>query len=303
MVDEGGQPPYGFRSGFVGVVGRPNVGKSTIVNYFVGSKVAIVSPRPQTTRQRIMGVLTREDAQVAFLDSPGFHKPEHGLGRYMMEVVKAVVDEADVLLTVIDGRTGIRQDDERVCARVKQARRPAILAINKVDLVKKPRLLPLIAACADTGIFTECIPVSALTGEQMDVLLARVIARLPEGPRWYEPRQQTDQSVTQRVSELIREQVLLATRQEVPHAVAVLVDEIVEEERLISVRATVFVERQGQKAILIGRGGLALKAIGQAARGHLEELLGRHVYLDLWVKVKPDWRRDPSMLRALGYSS
>ena len=289
------------RSGFVGIVGRPNVGKSTILNYYLGQKVAIVSPRPQTTRQRILGVLTRTDAQVIFLDGPGFHEPQHALGRYMVEVAKAVVDEADVLVVVIDARAGVTAEDERVFSRIRRTKRPALLAINKVDVVKKPRLLPLLEACAKTALFTECIPVSALTGDQMAVLLDRIIAQLPEGPQWYEVGQQTDQTTPQRITELIREQVLLATRQEVPHAVAVRIDQMVEEERVTVIHATILVERQGQKAIVIGREGAMLKQVGQEARRYIERLLGRKVYLELWVKVVEDWRSNERVLRELGY--
>ena len=290
-----------FRSGFVGIVGKPNVGKSTVLNYYLGEKVAVVSPHPQTTRHRILGVLTREDAQVMFLDSPGLHQPEHALGRYMLEVAKAVIEEADLLVAVIDARHGIRAEDERVFARLRQAKRPSLLAINKVDAVHKPRLLPLLEAGAKTRIFQECIPISARTGEQMDVLLARIIAQLPEGPRWYEPEQHTDQTTRQLASEFLREQILLVTRQEVPHAVAVLVDQFEDRGRLIAIEATILVERPGQKAILIGRQGAMLKAIGQEARRQLERLLGRKVYLGLWVKVAEDWRQDPHLLRQLGY--
>lgn len=301
----------GYRSGFVGVVGKPNVGKSTIVNYYLGEKVAIVSPRPQTTRHRILGVLTRDDAQVLFLDTPGLHEPEHALGRYMLETAKAVIDEADVLVAVIDAQSGIRAEDERVFARVKsalarsdrgQGTRTALLAINKADAVKKPRLLPILDAAARSQIFAECIPVSALIGEQMDVLLERIIAFLPEGPHWYEAQQRTDQTPQQRIGELIREQVLLATRQEVPHSVAVLVEEITERDRLMSIEATILVERPGQKAIVIGRGGTMLKQVGQAARKEIERLLGRKVYLGLWVKVAEGWRSDERILRQLGYA-
>ena len=290
-----------MRSGFVGIVGKPNVGKSTILNYYLGEKIAIVSPHPQTTRHRILGVLTRDDAQVLFLDSPGFHKPEHALGRYMAEVAKAVVEDADVLVVVLDARQGIREDDERLFARLRHGTRPRLLAINKADAVRKPMLLPLIEACAKTRLFTECIPVSARTGEQMDVLLAHIIAQLPEGPHWYEPGQRTDQTPRQLTAELIREQVLLATRQEVPHAVAVLVEEIEERKQVTAVQATILVERPGQKAILIGRKGTMLKRIGQEARHQLERLLGRKVYLGLWVKVAPEWRQDERHLRELGY--
>lgn len=291
------------RSGFVGIVGRPNVGKSTLLNYFLGSKIAITSPRPQTTRHRILGVLTRSDAQVMFLDSPGFHEPQHALGRYMLEVAKAVLEEVDVAVAVIDGRAGLTEEDRRLFARVKQAKRPAVLAINKVDIAKKPRLLPLLNECATMKLFTECVPVSALTGDQMPVLLERIIAQLPEGPTWYEAQQQTDQPTTRRVSELIREQILLATRQEVPHAVAVLIDDVTEQEHLIAIQATILVERPGQKAIVIGRGGTSVKQIGQAARREIERLLGRKVYLGLWVKVAEGWRSDERVLRELGYGN
>ena len=290
-----------YHSGFVGIIGRPNVGKSTILNEFLSEKVAIVSPKPQTTRHRILGVLTREDAQVMFLDTPGWHQPEHALGRYMLEVAKTVIEEADMLVVVIDARVGITEEDERVFAKVRQTKRPALLAVNKVDLVKKPRLLPILEACAKTGLFAECVPMSAKTGDQMPLLLERIIAHLPEGPRWYEPEQRTDQTSRQLVAEFIREQILLATHQEVPHAVAVLLDDMKEEERLMSIQATILVERPGQKAIVIGRGGEMLKRIGQAARSQIERLLGRKVYLGLWVKVAEDWRRDERVLRQLGY--
>ena len=304
--------PTGYRSGFVGIVGRPNVGKSTILNYYLGEKISIVSPRPQTTRHRVLGVLTREDAQVMFLDTPGLSTPQHTLGRYMLAVAKSVIEEADILVAVIDGRVGVTQDDERLFARLRppspkgregNRAKACVLAINKVDLVKKPRLLPLLDACAKTKLFVDCIPVSALKGDQMDVLLASIIAQLPQGPRWYEPQDRTDQTTTQLVAELIREQILLATRQEVPHTVAVLVDEVREQERVTVVRATILVERPGQKAIVIGRGGLMLKGIGQEARRALERLLGRKVHLELWVKVAEGWRSDPQVLRQLGYGS
>jgi GTP-binding protein Era len=300
------------RSGFVSIVGRPNVGKSTLLNYYLGEKVAIVSPIPQTTRHRILGVVTREDAQVILLDSPGLHPPEHALGRHMMEVAKAVMAEADVLLAMIDARRGVTDDDERMFSHIQTIMRAsskgeqgtprqAVLAINKIDLVKKPRLLPLLEACARRELFAECIPISALTGQQMDVLLDRLIAHLPAGHRWYDPQQRTDQSARQLMSELIREQALLATRQEVPHAIGVLIEEMTEGKRVITIQATVLVERPGQKAILIGRQGTMLKRIGQAARQQIERLLGRKVHLSLWVKVAEHWRRDERVLRELGY--
>ncbi len=304
--------PLVFRSGFVGIIGRPNVGKSTMLNFYLKQKLAIVSPKPQTTRHRILGVLTRPDAQVLFLDSPGLQAPEHPLGRHMLEVAKAVLDEADVLVVLIDARAGITAADEEVFTRVQQAMahpRPgqvaqrALLAINKIDLVKKPRLLPLLQAVAQRKLFTDAVPVSALTGQQMDVLLEQVIAHLPEGPRWYEPGQLTDQTQAQQISERIREQLLLLTHQEVPYAVTVRVDQLEERETVTTIQATILVERPGQKAIIIGHGGQQLKRIGQAARGELERLLGRKVHLGLWVKVEAGWRQDEERLRELGYTT
>lgn len=296
------------RSGFVGLIGRPNVGKSTLLNHYLAEKVAIVSSKPQTTRRRLLGVLTRAGVQVIFVDTPGFHQPEHALGRFMVEEAKAAMEDVDVLVMIIDARQGLTDADQRVFAHLRrleqgERKRPVLLALNKVDLVKKPRLLPLIEACAATGLFEACIPVSALTGEQMDRLLREIVTRLPQGPTWYPPEQITDQTALQRAAELIREQVLAATHEEVPHAVAVLVDELREGPRVVSIRATIFVERPGQKAIVIGRGGAMLKRIGQEARRELERLLGRKVYLGLWVKVAAGWRSDASLLRQLGYAA
>jgi len=298
------------RSGFVAIVGRPNVGKSTLLNALLGEKIAITSPRPQTTRRRVLGVLTRPDCQVVFLDTPGWHEAEHALGRLMLESAKAAMEEADVIVMVVDGRSRLTDADRRVLERLNAFRgqvrpggRPVrmILAVNKADVARKPDLLPLMEAGMKTGLFEECVPLSALTGEQVDVLLRLIIDRLPPGPRWYEPEQRTDQPVRLRVAELVREQVLRATRQEIPHAVAVLVDTMDDEGALTRIQATILVERDGQKAIVIGRGGSMLKAIGTAARLELERLLGRKVFLGLWVKVAEGWRTNERLLRELGY--
>lgn len=299
-------PDKGYRSGFVSLVGRPNVGKSTLLNAFLGEKMAIVSPKPQTTRSRVLGVLTRPDVQIAFLDTPGLHQPEHALGRHMVQVARAAIEEADVLVVIIDGQRGIIQEDEQVFTTVRQlkrqdAKQSIVLAINKVDIAKKPLLLPTLDRAAKMKLFDAFIPISAKTGDQLKVLLKTIIEHLPEGPYWYEPGQKTDQTPQQRITELIREQVLLATRQEVPHAVAVMLSAMEEKERVTVIQATILVERQGQKAIVIGKGGLMLKQIGQAARQELEKLLGRKVFLELWVKVSEDWRGNERILRDLGY--
>ena len=293
--------PAGHRSGFVGLIGKPNVGKSTILNYYLGRKISITSPRPQTTRRRILGILTRPDAQILFVDSPGWHRPEHPLGRYLLGVTKGVAEETDLLVTVLDATTGIRQDDEWVFDEVRRSKHPALLAINKADLVKKGLLLPILERCASLELFEDYVPVSASTGENMDVLLKEIVARLPEGPRWYEPGQVTDQTPEQTIREFIREQVLLATREEVPYAADVLLDQITRKPQATVIQATILVEREGQKAILIGRQGRMLKQIGTAARQEMERLLGTRVFLELWVKVVKDWRHNPSMLRELGY--
>lgn len=302
-------PKRGYRSGFVGIIGKPNVGKSTLLNRFIGEKISIVSAHPQTTRRRILGVLTRPEAQVVFLDSPGFHEPQHALGRSMMEATKTVIEEADVLVVVIDGRRGLTAGDEALFDTVKRAlkanakadRKPvALLVVNKVDIASKPRLLPLLDTCAKTGLFADCIPVSALTGDQMDILLKEIIRHLPEGPQWYDPKQTTDQTQAQRVEELIREQILAATRQEVPHAAAVVIDQMEESPGLIKIQATVIVERPGQKAILIGRKGSMLKTVGQTSRKELERLLGRKIFLGLWVKVIEQWRQNGRLVQQFG---
>lgn len=295
------EPPAGYRSGFVGLIGKPNVGKSTLLNALLGRKVSITSPRPQTTRTRILGILTRPDAQVIFLDSPGWHKPQHPLGRSMVAAARDVMEEADVLVAILDVTSGITQEDEWVFDEVRKAKRPALLAINKVDAVNKGRALPLIEQAAATGLFAEHIPVSAAHGDNLDVLMAQLLARLPEGPRWYEPEQVTDQTTEQLIQEFIREQVLVATRQEVPHAVGVLLEGVTHKDRAVVIQAVILVEREGQKAIVIGRRGQMLKHIGTEARKELERLLGKKVFLELWVKVAKDWRSDASLLRQLGY--
>lgn len=293
--------PPGFRSGFIGVVGKPNVGKSTLVNALVGQKISIVSPRPQTTRQRILGILTRPDAQAIFIDSPGWHEPTHPLGRYLVGVAQGVLEEADVVVMVLDAASGIRKEDQWLLDELKRTKRRAVLALNKVDKVNKRLLLPLLERCAAMELFEAYVPVSALTGLQVPELLNELISRLPEGPCWYERDTLTDQSTKQVIRELIREQVLMKTHQEVPHSVAVLIEDMQEEEKRLVIHATVIVEREGQKAIIIGQKGSMMKRVGTEARKEIERLVGRPVFLQLWAKVIPGWRSDPTLLRELGY--
>jgi GTP-binding protein Era len=293
----------GFRSGVVAVVGRPNVGKSTLVNALVGEKVAIVSDKPQTTRRDIRAILTTEQAQVVFTDTPGFHKPRTLLGTRLNEAVAAAVEGVDVVVLVVDGATGVGRGDrfvyERQVAGAEGAAR--ICVVNKIDRLKRGLAIPQLQLAAALGEFDEIVPVSAYSGDGVDTVLRLVVERLPEGPPLYPDHDVTDQPIDIRLAELVREQALRVTREEVPHSVAVLVEEIEREGDLTRVHATLIVERDSQKGIVIGHGGETLKQIGTMARGQMEPLLGTRVYLDLRVKVLKEWQRDPKALNRLGF--
>jgi GTPase len=293
----------GFRSGVVAVVGRPNVGKSTLVNALVGEKVAIVSDKPQTTRRDIRAILTTEEAQVVFTDTPGFHKPRTLLGSRLNDAVAAAVEGVDVVVLVVDGATGVGRGDRFVYERqVAGAERAArICVVNKIDRLKRGLAIPQLQLAAALGEFDEIVPVSAYSGDGVDTVLRLVVERLPEGPPLYPDHDVTDQPIDIRLAELVREQALRVTREEVPHSVAVLVEEIEREGDLTKVYATIVVERDSQKGILIGHGGATLKQIGTMARGQMEPLLGTKVYLDLRVKVLKEWQRDPKALNRLGF--
>lgn len=305
----------------VAVVGRPNVGKSTLVNGLVGEKVAIVSDKPQTTRHRIQAVLTRGDAQVVFVDTPGLHKPRHRLGEYMTREARSVIPEVDVLLFVVDGGAGVTGRDRWIAERLAEARSPVVLVVNKIDLVDEtgaapehiPEALtaqfgrgPIAAAVApflELGAFASVHAVSARTGRGLRELVDDIAARLPEGPKYFPDDWVTDRPEQFLVAEFIREQVLHNTEQEVPHSVAVLVEEMKPRRGrdLVDVRATIIVERDSQKGIVIGRDGAMLKRIGQAARQEIQRLLGSQVHLELWVKAKPGWRDRAGSLQELGF--
>ena len=290
-----------FKSGFVAIVGRPNVGKSTLVNRLVGHKVAIVSPRPQTTRNRIQGIVNRENAQVVLIDTPGMHKPATALGRQMMGEVEQALEGIDVLALLMDASEEFGRGDRWALTRVRGFRGTRFLLPNKIDLIPKTRLLPLIDVCTRECHFAEVIPISARTGDGVDLLLRKLIEYLPEHGPYFPADQYTDQPERFLAAEIIREKVITSTHHEVPHAVAVLVDSFEESERLVRIRATIRVEREGQKGILIGRGGEALKRIGTTARRELEELLGVKIFLGLYVKVQRDWRQKPALVRQLDW--
>jgi len=291
-----------FRSGLVAVVGRPNVGKSTLVNALVGQKVAIVSNKPQTTRRDIRAIRTTADHQIVFTDTPGFHKPRTLLGSRLNELVGQATAGVDVVVLVVDAKAGVGRGDAFVYERqVRQTGVPAICAVNKVDLLRDRAEVPQLQAAADLGAFEEVVPVSAKTGRGLDLLLDLIAARVPEGPPLYPVEQVTDLPLEVRLAELVREQALVVTREEVPHSIAVVVEELEDRDGLTHVSATIVVERDSQKGIVIGKGGSVLKAIGTAAREEMEALLGTRVFLDLRVKVLKEWQRDPKALRRLGF--
>jgi len=290
-----------FKSGFVAVVGRPNAGKSTLVNKLVGEKVAIVTSRPQTTRNRIHGIVNRPGAQVVLIDTPGLHRPDSALGKQMMGEVDAAVDAVDVLALILDASEDVGQGDRRAFERVSRFEGTRVLLLNKIDRIPKTQLLPLIETSGTMGDFAEIIPISALTGDGVERALEKLIEYLPAGVPQFPADQYTDQPERFLAGEIVREKAVASTTQEVPHAVAVLVDAFEETPKLIRIRATIYVEREGQKGILIGRGGASLKKIGTEARKELETIFGTKIFLELYVKVQENWRDNPQIVRQLDW--
>jgi GTP-binding protein Era len=290
-----------FRSGFVAIVGRPNVGKSTLVNALVGSKVSIISDKPQTTRRDIRGIWTTDEVQIVFTDTPGFHKPRTALGARLNDLVGDAVVGVDLVLHVVDAAAGVGRGDAFVYERqVKPSGATAFGVVNKIDLMRNHREVEQLAAVAELGDYEEIVPVSAKTGRGVEHLRSLVVDRLPEGPPYFPRDEVTDQTVEVRLAELVREQAVAVMREEVPHSIAVVVEEIEEEDDLTSVHANLVVERESQKGIVIGKGGATLRDIGTRAREEMERLLGRKVYLDLRVKVMKEWQRDPRAIERLG---
>ncbi len=296
-------PGGGHRAGVVAVVGRPNVGKSTLVNALVGEKVAIVSDKPQTTRRDIRAIRTTDDVQIVFTDTPGFHKPRTALGVRLNALVGDAVAGVDVVVLVVDGAAGVGRGDayvyeQHVAGAGDHAR---ICVVNKIDRIRHHEVVPQLAAAGEMGDWQEIVPVSAIGGIGVDKLLDLLVARMPAGPALFPGGEVTDQSLEIRIAELVREQALVVTREEVPHSVAVVIEEIEQEDGLARIYASIVVERDSQKGILIGKGGQTLTTIGSAAREGIEPLVGKRVYLDLRVKVMKEWQRDPKMLDRLGY--
>ncbi len=294
-----------MKSGTVGIIGRPNVGKSTLLNAILNEKVAIVSDKPQTTRTRILGVVTRPGAQVVLYDTPGLHVPRHVLNRRMVRTTLETMREADLLYVLVDATRVLGAEDRLVIDHVRDRReeiqRPIFLVINKVDLVHKPKILPLIQVLSEMAEWTEVVPISAKTGVNVERLLDLTEKYLPESPAFYDDEMLTDQPMRTLAAELIREKILEKTRQELPHAVGVEIERFLEEGKMAKISASILVERETQKPIIIGKGGERLKAIGMAARLEMERLFDMKVFLELWVKVRKGWREDQQLLAELGY--
>jgi len=289
------------RAGFVAIVGRPNAGKSTLLNRLVGQKIAIVTSKPQTTRNRIQGILTRSEGQVVFVDTPGLHDAESALGRQMMREVAAALEGIDVLLLVVDASRTFPQADELLLERAKRFRGKTILALNKIDRLPKPKLLPLMDAFQEAFQFSAIVPISALKGSGCDELLEEILRQVPEGEPYFPEDQVTDQPERFLAAEIVREKAIQVMYHEVPYALAVFVEKFEESPRLLRIEATMNVERDTQKKILIGHKGEMLKKIGTEARRELEAIFGLKVYLGLFVKVVPDWRENPQKVRELDW--
>lgn len=292
-----------YKSGFVAVVGRPNVGKSTLINALIGQKIAIMSDKPQTTRSRILCILTQEDAQVIFLDTPGVHKPKHKLGSHMAKATEGALHGVDVVVFVVDATEKMGAGEQYILKQLEKVRVPVLLAVNKIDLLRREETLPIIASYAKTYDFAGIVPISARAEENLAGLLDEIKKHLPEGPRYYPEDMVTDQPERLIIAELVREKALELTRDEIPHAVAVDIEEITTRAKGdVYVRAVIYVERESQKGIVIGARGALLRTIGARARADIETLLGAKVYLDLWVKTRRDWRNRESALREFGLS-
>ncbi|MFJ7363544.1 GTPase Era [Peribacillus frigoritolerans] len=293
-----------YKSGFISIIGRPNVGKSTFLNRVIGQKIAIMSDKPQTTRNKVQGVLTQNDSQMIFIDTPGIHKPKHKLGDFMMKVATNTLKEVDLILFMINATEGYGRGDEFIIEKLQSVKTPVFLVVNKIDAMHPDDLLPIIEKYQQLYPFAAVVPISALEGNNVDTLLEQIKEHLPEGPQFYPADQVTDHPERFIISELVREKVLHLTREEIPHSVAVVIDSIkkMDNSDTINVMATIVVERDSQKGIVIGKQGKMLKEVGSRARVDIENLLGSKVFLELWVKVQKDWRNKASQLRDYGFN-
>lgn len=292
-----------FKSGFISIIGRPNVGKSTFLNRVVGQKIAIMSDKPQTTRNKVQGVVTTDESQLIFIDTPGIHKPKHKLGDFMVKSARNTLKEVDVIMFMVNADEPIGGGDRFIIDMLEHTETPVFLIINKIDLVHPDALLGTITSYTQVYDFAEVVPVSALNGNNVERLMETLIKYMPQGPKYYPDDHVTDHPERFIISEFIREKVLHLTREEIPHSVAVVIEKIErdEEREIIDVSATIIVDRDSQKGIVIGKKGALLKEIGTKARHDIEMLLGSKVFLELWVKVQKDWRNKPGQLREFGF--
>lgn len=290
-----------FKSGFVTLIGRPNVGKSTLMNYLIGQKIAITSNKPQTTRNRIQTVLTADEGQIVFVDTPGIHKAKNKLGEYMVNVAEKTLNEVDVVLWLVEPTTFIGAGEQHIAKQLQRVKTPVILVINKVDSVKREEILPAIAAYKDIYDFADIVPVSARSGDNTDELLRVIMKYLPYGPQFYDEDTVTDQPERQIVAELIREKALHSLQDEIPHGIAVAIDRMKMQNKVMHIDATIICERDSHKGIIIGKQGSMLKKIGSTARYEIERMLDCKVNLKLWVKVKKDWRDSEFLMKNFGY--
>lgn len=290
-----------FKSGFVTLIGRPNVGKSTLMNYLIGQKIAITSNKPQTTRNRIQTVLTTDEGQIVFVDTPGIHKAKNKLGEYMVNVAEKTLNEVDVVLWLVEPTTFIGAGEQHIAKQLQRVKTPVILVINKVDSVKREEILPAIAAYKDIYDFADIVPVSARSGDNTDELLRVIMKYLPYGPQFYDEDTVTDQPERQIVAELIREKALHSLQDEIPHGIAVASDRMKMQNKVMHIDATIICERDSHKGIIIGKQGSMLKKIGSTARYEIERMLDCKVNLKLWVKVKKDWRDSEFLMKNFGY--
>lgn len=290
-----------FKSGFVTLIGRPNVGKSTLMNYLIGQKIAITSNKPQTTRNRIQTVLTLEEGQIVFVDTPGIHKAKNKLGEYMVNVAERTLNEVDVVLWLVEPTTFIGAGEKHIAEQLRRVRTPVILVINKVDMIKKEEVLKVIDTYRKLYDFMEIVPVSARSGTNTDELLKVIFQYLPYGPQFYDEDTVTDQPERQIVAEIIREKALHSLNEEIPHGIAVCIDQMKARKKMMDIQATIICERDSHKGIIIGKQGAMLKKIGSTARFEIERMLECKVNLQLWVKVKKDWRDSEFLMKNFGY--
>lgn len=290
-----------FKSGFVSIIGRPNVGKSTLLNALVGEKIAIISDKPQTTRNKILAIRNTEDAQIIFTDTPGIHKPKNKLGEYMVKVANESVGEMDAVLFVVDATNKTTEPERKIAQNLSSLRVPVVLVINKVDLARKESLLPMIADFSSLHNFEAIVPVSALKNDGVDRLLSELMQLIPQGPAFFPDDMITDQPEKQIAAEIIREKLLWLLDKEVPHGIAIEIMQMKEQDKLTSIQANIYCEKASHKGIIIGKNGAILKKVGTMARIDIQKMLGKKVFLELWVKVKSDWRNNNYLIRNFGY--